>query len=141
MINNKPQKHIYKIERVGHLKCYIEHSDLMWYEKVFINPSMRGQGYCKWLFRESILNFRGDIEVDVLGKRPQLTRVFRALHFKSNGLSQRYYNCRVWRFINTEYSRIRLERMKILHENPKLNNTIEWETSRFLWKLTSYYIP
>jgi hypothetical protein len=108
----------------------------MWYEKVFVYPSRRGRGYCKWLFSESLADFSGRIEVDVLMDVPELPHVFRKLGFTPNGRSQRYKRCKLWKLIS--HSKSKAKHLGKNTARPILQESTEWETARFRWREKVY---
>jgi len=133
---SKPLKLQYKVLRTGYLNCVVEENRLMWYESVFVFPSRRGRGYCKWLFSESISDFSGRIEVDVHSGVPELTYIFRKLGFTRDGSSQRYERCKLWKLSSRSKSRVHHLRKNTV--KPVLHKIKKWETSRFRWRVKIY---
>ncbi len=108
----------------------------MWYEEVYVTPDMRCRGYAKWLFAQSITDFRGKIEVDVLSGVPCLPMMFKELGFRPNGLSERYEDCRTWCFDSRKRSpRIQRKNGMLI---PELWYVDQRETSRFMWREKIY---
>lgn len=137
---SKLTKRLYIIESVGELKCIIEPNMLMWYERVFVNKSKRGLGYCKWLFRESILDFKGNIEVDVLKGKPELKTVFKDLQFQPNGPSKRFLDCRLWHLNNNYSNRRKIMRIYNPISIPIYTETLTWESRYYLWEENYYTV-
>ena len=126
----------YRIHRVGYLRCFVERSDLMWYEEVYVTSHMRRRGYAKWLFAQSIIDFSAKIEVDVLSGVPCLPKMFKQLGFRRNGLSERYEDCQTWHL--DPHKRSARNRRKTGLLIPELWYVNERETSRFLWREKVY---
>lgn len=136
MSSSKPLKLQYKILRTGYIHCVVEENRLMWYESVFVFPSRRGYGYCKWLFSESIRDFSGRVEVDVHSDIPELPHIFRKLGFTRNGNSQRYKRCKLWSL--SSHSKYKANHLRQNTARPVLHKIKEWETIRFRWRVKIY---
>ena len=134
----KPIRLIYRIYRVGHLDCLIENRNLMWYQSLYITPSLRGKGYAKWFLIQSIREFNGTTEADLLNKVCELPSIFSWLGFSPDGKSNRYLKCSLWRLIKSNRKLRKFRNYQPDGGFPILNEVLTWETPQFRWVKKTY---
>ena len=137
LVNRFKQLRIeYRIWRVARLRCFVERPNLMWYEEIYVTPQLRGRGFAKWLFAQSISEFRGRVEVDVLGRVPSLPMIFAGLGFRLIAPSERFYNCALWRLDR------RRNGWRDVPGPGELGLVTgycsSWETQRYRWRTVGY---
>lgn len=129
----KPIRLIYRIHRVGHFDCFIENTNLMWYESLYITPRFRSRGYAKWFLLQSVKEFKGTIEADLLNKANELPSIFSWLGFSPDGKSNRYLKCSLWRLIKRNRKLTKFRNYRPDGNFPILNEVLTWETPQLRW--------